>query len=52
MEGVIILARKAPELINLMNLDEYCPANVLQRALSSFGIEQPGSLLNPSMSDA
>jgi len=35
IEGVLMGARKAPELINLLNLENYFPHNVLKRYLSN-----------------
>uniref|UniRef100_A0A7S4M138 Cilia- and flagella-associated protein 206 n=1 Tax=Guillardia theta TaxID=55529 RepID=A0A7S4M138_GUITH len=35
IEGVLMGARKAPELINLLNLERYFPHNVLKRYLSN-----------------
>ena len=37
IEGVLMGARRAPELINLLNLEQQFPHNVLKRFLTSFG---------------
>ena len=37
LEGVLLGARKAPELINLLNLEASFPHNVLKRFLTPFG---------------
>jgi len=39
VEGVLLGARRAPELINLLNLEQHFPHNVLKRFLTSFGSE-------------
>jgi hypothetical protein len=37
LEGVLMGARRAPELINLLNLEQHFPHNVLQRFLHTLG---------------
>jgi hypothetical protein len=37
IEGVLLGARRAPELINLLNLEQHFPNNVLKRFLGDFG---------------
>mmetsp|Transcript_58570 Transcript_58570/g.137604 ORF Transcript_58570/g.137604 Transcript_58570/m.137604 type:complete len:640 (-) Transcript_58570:336-2255(-) len=40
LEGVLNQARKAPELINLLSLEQHFPHNVLRKFLANLGAEQ------------